>query len=102
MTAYEIPLSAKPQTFSISLGGVSYRMTLRWNIPAAAWMIDIADASSNPLVGSIPMVTGIDLLEQYAYLGFNGKLVAQTDHDPNAVPTFDNLGSTGHLYFLTS
>lgn len=102
MTAYEIPLSAKPQTFSIALGGVTYKMTLRWNVPASAWMLDIADATGNALVGSIPLVTGVDLLGQYAYLGFTGKLVVQTDHDPDSVPTFDNIGTTGHLYFLTS
>jgi hypothetical protein len=102
MTAYEIPLSAKPQTFSIALGGVTYKMTLRWNVPAAAWMLDIADATGNPMVGSIPLVTGVDLLGQYAHLGFIGQLVVQTDHDPDAVPTFDNLGTTGHLYFVTS
>jgi hypothetical protein len=102
MTAYEIPLSAKPQAFSIALGGVTYKMTLRWNVPAAAWMLDIADATGNLMVGSIPLVTGVDLLGQYAYLGFTGQLVVQTDNDPDAVPTFDNLGSTGHLYFITS
>lgn len=102
MTAYEIPLSPKPQIFSIQLGGVTYKMTLRWNQYAAAWMIDIADALDTLLVGSVPLVTGVDLLAQYAYLGFNGKLVAQTDHDPNAVPTFSNLGTVGHLYFISS
>ncbi|VXB25340.1 conserved hypothetical protein [Burkholderia sp. 8Y] len=102
MTAYEIPLSAKPQTFSIPLGGVTYKMTLRWNVPAEAWMLDVADASGSAMVGSIPLVTGVDLLGQYAYLGFAGQLVVQTDNDPAAVPTFDNLGTTGHLYFITS
>jgi hypothetical protein len=102
MTSYEIPLSAKPQTFSIALGGVTYKMTVRWNLPAAAWMLDIADATGSPMVGSIPLVTGADLLGQYAYLGFTGKLIVQTDYDADAVPTFDNLGTTGHLYFVTS
>lgn len=102
MIAYEIPLSAKPQTFNITLGGVTYKMTLRWNVPAAAWMLDIADATGALLVGSIPLVTGVDLLAQYAYLGFTGKMVVQTDHDTKAVPTFNNLGTAGHLYFIAS
>lgn len=101
MTAYEIPLSPKPQVFSISLGGVTYKMTLRWNEPASSWMLDIGDETGALLVGSVPLVTGADLLAQYAYLGFAGKLIVQTDHDPNAVPTYDNLGTTGHLYFIT-
>jgi hypothetical protein len=102
MTSYEIPLSPKPQAFSIALGGITYKMTLRWNVPASAWMLDIADATGDLMVGSIPLVTGVDLLAQYAYLGFTGKLVVQTDNDSNAVPTFDNLGTTSHLYFITS
>lgn len=101
MTAYEIPLSAKPQTFSIALSGVTYKMTLRWNIPASVWMLDISDANGNLMIGSVPLVTGADLLAQYAYLGFVGKLVVQTDNDPDAVPTFENLGTTAHLYYIT-
>lgn len=77
-------------------------MTLRWNGFSPAWMLDIADASGNLLVGSVPLVTGRNLLEQYAYVGFTGQLVVQTDHDTNAVPTFSNLGTTGHLYFIAS
>lgn len=99
-TAYEIPLSAEPQTFNIALAGTTYGFTIRWNVPNASWIIDIADASGNPIVSGIPMVTGSDLLEQYSYLGFGYQLVCQTDNDPNAVPTFDNLGTTGHLYAI--
>lgn len=102
MIAYEIPLSPRPQTFSIALGGITYKMTLRWNVPSAVWMLDVADATGALLVGSIPLVTGVDLLAQYAYLGFTGKMVVQTDHDPEAVPTFSNLGTAGHLYFIAS
>jgi hypothetical protein len=48
------------------------------------------------------MVTGADLLEQFGYLGLNFALVAQTDNSPDTVPTFDNLGTTGHLYAITN
>jgi hypothetical protein len=101
MANFEIPLSPKPQTFSIALAGVTYQITVKWNWVASCWVIDVADASGNPLVGGLPLVTGVDILGQYAYLGFGGKLIVQTDHDPDAVPTFDNIGSTGHLYFIT-
>lgn len=101
-TYYEIPLSPTPQKISIPLGGITYSMTVKWNWVSACWMLDIADASGNALVNGIPIVTGVDLIGQYAYLGFAGKLVAQTDNDPDAVPTFDDLGTTGHLYFIVS
>jgi hypothetical protein len=99
-TAYEIPLTPEPQSFQIALVGVTYSMTVVWNTVNASWMIDIADASGNPILSGIPMVTGADLLQQFAYLGFNFRLVCQTDNAPNVVPTFADLGATGHLYAL--
>lgn len=101
-TYYEIPLSPTPQTFNISLAGVTYKFTVSWNWVSACWVIDIADATGNPVVRGIPMVTGVDLLSPYAYLGFGGQLVVQTDNAPDVVPTFGDLGSTGHLYWIVS
>lgn len=99
-TYLEIPLSPNPQSFQIPLVGVTYGMTVVWNVPNASWMIDIADASGNPILSGIPMVTGVDLLSQYAYLSFGFQLVCQTDNAPDAVPTFSDLGLTGHLYVI--
>lgn len=101
-TYYEIPLSADPQTFNIALAGTTYGFNVQWNVQNASWIIDIADASGNPIVSGIPMVTGADLLEQYAYLGFQFALVAQTDNAPDVVPTFETLGQTSHLYAITN
>jgi Domain of unknown function (DUF6983) len=98
--AYEIPTSPQPQTFSISLNGVSYQLTLTWCDPASCWLLEIDDANGNQIVAGIPLVTGVDLLAQYEHLGIGGQLFAQTDGDPGAPPTFDNLGTTGHLYFV--
>jgi hypothetical protein len=47
-------------------------------------------------------VTGTDLFEPFAYLNFGGKLVAQTDHDSGAIPTYENLGNTSHVYFVVT
>lgn len=102
MTAFEIPfVPSKPQTVTVSLVGVFYRFTVRWNQPANCWMLDIADSSGDDLATGIAMITGTDLLGPYKYLDIGGQLIAQTDHDTFAVPTFDNLGDTGHLYFVT-
>lgn len=100
MTAFEVPLSPKAQSFAISLLGVTYNLTFTWNAPSQAWLVSIADVNNVPLVDSIPLVTGADLLAQYGYLGIGGKLIVQTDNDPAAVPTYANLGSTGHLFFV--
>lgn len=101
-TVYEIPTSTTPQAFQIALAGVTYNLVLKWNLQNGSWMIDIADADNNPLVNGIPLITGADLLAQYAYLGIGGQLRVQTDTDVDAVPTAENLGTHGHLYFVTS
>jgi uncharacterized protein DUF6983 len=96
----EIPLISAAQTFSVTLVGVTYTMMVHWCAPASCWILDIADQNAVPIVPGIPMITGADLLEPYRYLGIGGQLIVQTDNNTDAVPTFDNLGSRGHLYFV--
>jgi hypothetical protein len=98
---YEVPLSPDAQKFTIELNGTAYVLRLLWCAHAACWMLDIMDADEAMLVSSIPVVTGLDLLGQYGYLGIDGSLIAQTVADPDAVPTAENLGTDGRLYFVT-
>lgn len=102
MTAFEVPLVNTPQQLTITLNGVEYQLTIVWNEQSQCWVMDIADDSSNPILQGIPLITGTDLLSPFGYLGFGGQLRVQTDSDPDAVPTFENLGVTGHLYFVTT
>jgi hypothetical protein len=99
MTTYEVPLDANPQEFSINLSGVVYSLIVQWNRIAQSWQLDIADANNIPILNSIPLVTGVDLLAQFKHLNFGGALTVTTDGNATAIPTFDNLGSTSHLYF---
>lgn len=99
-----IPLqAAQPQTFNVTLGNTSYRFTLQWrNDPSGGWVLDIADAAGNDIVCGIPLVTGTNLLGQYQHLGFRGGLFVQTNGNPDAVPTFENLGNDALLYWVTN
>lgn len=101
-TLSEIPLNpAMAQTFTISLAGVLYRMTLRYRENGGAgWVMTIAQPDGTILLDGKPLTTGRDLLEQFRYLGIAGGLVVQTDGDIYAVPTFDDLGLQSHLYFV--
>lgn len=102
-SVFEVPLSGNSQSFNIVLANVTYRLTLTWrNAAGCGWILDIADSSGNPIVQGIPLVTGADLLAQYRYLGFVGSLVVKTDANPDAIPTYDNLGTTSHLYFVVT
>lgn len=98
--AYELPLTPAAQNFFIQLANILYKMSLRWNSVSNCWVFDLADADEVPFLAGIPIVTGINLLGQYAYLGIAGGLVALTDGNPDAVPTFQNLGDAGNLYFV--
>lgn len=95
----EIPLSSSPQKFNIELAGTTRRLTFKWNRASHCWVMDVADENDVVLVAGIPLVTGADLLAQFGYLNLGGKMAAATDHDDAAVPTFENLGETSHLYF---
>jgi hypothetical protein len=101
---YAIPVQqSTPQNFQILLGGVSYRLSLYYqNVPQGGWTLDIADVSDNPILQGLPLVTGANLLAQYGYLNFGGALWVQTYTDPDAVPTFENLGGDAVLYWVTA
>jgi len=100
---YEIPLSNTPQRFSITLSGVEYQMTVQYRqAGGAGWVLDIADANGVPLVSGIPLVTGTDLLAQYDHLGFGGRLWVQGGATPDDVPTFDDLGTASHVFWVTN
>lgn len=103
MAVYEIPLTPTPQRFTVTLGGVSYQISVKYyHADMGGWVLDIADDAGAPLVNGIPLVTGCNLLEQFDYLGFAGELRVQTSADPDAVPTWGNLGVQSHLYWVTT
>lgn len=99
MNVSEIPLKAAAQRLSITLGDREYRLTVKWNTFSACWVADIADSTGAALASGIPFVTGADLLGQLGYLEVAGGLFVVSDDDADAVPTFENLGLQGHVYF---
>jgi hypothetical protein len=117
-TFYEIPLSGTPQRFVISLANenssnganpvVAYTLTFQYRDadPSIAggcgWTLDVADQYGTQILCGRPLVTGADLLAQYDYLALGGHLVVGSDGVPDAIPTFDNLGSGSHVYWVTT
>lgn len=101
MTAFEIPLTNEPQTFTINIKNGTYRFTVVYNHVAQCWMVDAHDVlTDQPVVHGIPLITGTDLLGQFQHMVTMGKFVVQSDIDPDEVPTFESLGTRGHLYFV--
>lgn len=103
MAIYEIPLAPQNQQFTIQLGTVEYTLTTTYrDASEAGWVLDIADASGNPILAGVPLITGADLLEQYRYLGLGGSLYVATDGNPDEAPSFDALGGPSRLYWVTT
>lgn len=103
MSVYEIPLKPQPQTFVVKFpNGVSYQLRLIYEFtPNDCWILDISDLSGNPILCGVPLITGADLLAQYAYLGFSCSLYCTTEGDTFAVPKWWNLGKSSHLFIST-
>lgn len=101
MAVFRIPLLPAAQRFTTTLSGVTYQLTLRWNVRSACWVMDLADSDGNPIRSGVPLVTGCDLFGQFEYLDLGGAFVVQTSSSPDEVPTLTNLGSEGNLFFVT-
>lgn len=99
---FDVPLKVGiAQRFAISLAGVTYILGFRYRgADDLGWVMSIADANGVMLLDGKPLTTGRDLLEQFRYLGIGGGLVVQTEGAPDAVPTYDDLGSLSHLFFV--
>lgn len=93
-------MPALPQNLTVTLGGTTYRLQLRWNPPSNVWVMNVHDSADNPLVNGVPLVTGADLLAQFAYLGFTGALIITKDDGDPTPPDWDNLGTLGHVFWL--
>lgn len=100
MTRYVIPLTGEPESFTVTLGGIEYRMTLRWcDTGEGGWLLDVALADGTALVAAIPLVTGVDLLAAHGHIGFAGMLWCQSPSE--TVPGPGDLGTEVQLIFET-
>lgn len=98
---FEIPMTPTPQSFGINIGNQALNMAVKWaESKAGGWVMDVADQAGRAITNGIPLVTGANLFAGMEYLGLKGVLAVQTDHDTDALPTFDNLGLTSHLFYV--
>lgn len=99
MPRYEIPLSEGCQRFTVDLGERTLTLVLIYRYAdLGGWYLDIYDDENELLIGGIPLVIGRDLLEQYQHMGL-GHLTASLDGGSTSDPTYEEMGSTVHLYW---
>jgi len=109
---FKVPLTPRPQTMRVNMGGTVYTLHFRYNRVMLLWVMDIYDQFDNPIavaggLSGIPLVTGCDLLGQFRYLGIGGgmAMIAMTvgpGHSPDETPTYKNLGTDGRVYFMVN
>ncbi len=98
----ELPFSNDPaQSFVTQLGDRKFHFDTRFNDRSDVWTLDLADATTKtPLVTSLPLVLGQDLLEPYN-LGIGSILCIDTSgQGADAGP--DDLGRRVKLYWFSS
>lgn len=99
MTINEIPLSTDNQTFRITLGNNTFTLRIIWR-DVARWIMDVMGSAGQPVLLGVPLVTDVNLLEQYPELGINGALVVRAGENAGEYPTKINLGAGARLYFI--
>lgn len=96
----KIPLTTGAQTFSILLGEKFCTFTLIYRNAkvGSAWYLDIRADNGDLLLQGVPVICGVDLLEQHAYRGL-GKLTAKIGGAVDKTPTYEDMGAELELYW---
>ena len=102
MSAQIVPLPTDPnQKFAIALaidgGTVTLQLAVSYSTAAGYWVLAIADQFGNPILASLPMITGYypaaNLLKQYRYLGIGSAYIINASGVPQDSPDATNLGT---------
>nr|WP_242452421.1 hypothetical protein [Morganella morganii] len=97
MNTIEIPVSIKNQQLDIRLGGKYYRIRLVYR-QFCGWVADMMDQAGTEIFTGVPLVSGMDILEPYRYMGFNGSLIFVCDETAGEL-SFSEFGRKNRLYF---
>lgn len=101
MAFFKIPLNPFPETFSISISNVEYTGMTRWNAVQQCWVVSLMDTNDVPILQNLPLIPGVNLVDQFDYLGLGVALQALLDYDPSVPVPYASLGTTGNLYVET-
>lgn len=104
MATQEFPLlPATAQEMTITLGTKEYTVRFAWcATPEGGWFMDMYDLALEPMIRGLPLVAGVNVLQQFDYLQIPGEIRVQVDEDTLIEPTFENFGTTGKVVFITS
>jgi hypothetical protein len=86
--------------FRISLSGVLFTLHMRYNTRMTRWILDVNDASDNPIISGIPVLIERNLVGQYATLAIpEGILFASDDTGNGQQPTLYSFGLDHSMWY---
>lgn len=95
MALYEIPLIKTNQQFNVRLGSIIYKLRLIYRLDT--WFLDISDSAGQLMLAALPMVQGMNLLEQHQHLIKGGLYVLNSNTDESQ--SFNDLGVKIQLFW---
>lgn len=94
-----IPLTNSPNqsftsTVPVNDKKIKFNFFLRFNTEQGCWMLTIKDEDKNILVSGIPLVCGLNILEQQSYLNIGSAYVIKLDDNiQRSMPNEFDLGT---------
>lgn len=95
MALYEIPLINTNQQFNVRLGSTIYKLRLIYRLDT--WFLDVSDSSGQLILAALPMVQGVNLLDQHQHLIEGGLFVLNNNADESQ--SFNDLGVKIQLFW---
>ena len=95
MALCEIPLIKTNQQFNVRLGSIIYKLRLIYRLDT--WFLDISDSAGQLMLAALPMVQGMNLLEQHQHLIKGGLYVLNSNTDESQ--SFNDLGVKIQLFW---
>lgn len=95
MAVYEIPMVNTNQQFNVRLGSIIYKLRLIYRLDT--WFLDIFNSAGQLMLAALPMVQGVNLLEQHQHLIKGGLYVLNSNADESQ--SFNDLGVKIQLFW---
>ncbi|HWQ41895.1 MAG TPA: hypothetical protein VN456_07650 [Desulfosporosinus sp.] len=99
MGCTKIPLTSAPsQSFKCTIPvdgkNITLKLNVRFNTAANYWVMSISDPKTEKyILDGIPLLTGTDILGQYAYLGLGSASILNIGNNTMDSPDSTNLGT---------
>lgn len=88
--------------FKIDLDGVVYTLFFRYNTRMTRWLLDIMDASGNPILMGLPLLITVDTTGRFVNEGVPaGFIDVSDDSNQGTQPTRDSFGTDHSLLYVT-